>query len=178
LGYATGFTGTTELLYLVAKFKHLYKEIMEEFSIGDSPTAGRSRKPGERYMANPDDFPKSRRWIHRPNSIIPPGWGEIMNYAGEDASVAGDSQAVAKEPAKPSFFTGKIRQNSEIDAEIMVSGTPNKIKLFISENNQPILDFKYGMGFGAEKVGRIIVVAVTGLNKEGGVASARFITYK
>jgi CRISPR/Cas system CSM-associated protein Csm5 (group 7 of RAMP superfamily) len=178
LGYATGFTGTTELLYLVAKFKHLYKEIMEEFSIGDSPTAGRSRKPGERYIANPDDFPKSRRWIHRPNSIIPPGWGEIMNYAGEDASVVGDSQAVAKEPAKPLFFTGKIRQNSEIDAEIMASGTPNKIKLFISENNQPILDFKYGMGFGAEKVGRIIVVAVTGVSGKGDILSVRFVKEK
>lgn len=177
-GYATGFNGTTEVLYVLDKFKPLFKTIMEEFSIGDSPTAGRNRKPGERYIANPDDFPKSRRWISRPDIIVPPGWVEIMNFAPVTDGSVSQQSIVAAAPVVPKFPSVKVRQNTELDAEIVSSGVPNKITLFLSETDQPIIDLKYGLGFGEEKVGRIIVVAVSGIDGKGKILSVRFVKEK
>jgi CRISPR-associated protein Csm5 len=74
LGFGSGFTGITELLYLMENkdIKTKFKDVMEAFGIGDRP-GNRGR-----FTANPDNFPKSKRLISRNDSIIPIGWTEII----------------------------------------------------------------------------------------------------
>ncbi|MEM9886817.1 MAG: type III-A CRISPR-associated RAMP protein Csm5 [Bacteroidota bacterium] len=77
LGFASGFGGVTALFYFLDQMPALFTRVMELFEIGDHPLAFRKRKPGQRYQANPDDFPKSKRLVTRRDEIIPLGWLEI-----------------------------------------------------------------------------------------------------
>ncbi len=181
LGYASGFEGTTALLYLLNKQRPQLKEIMELFGIGDKPGAERSRRHGQTYQANPDKFPKSKRLITRSDAIIPLGWLEILNGA-ENGSSEGSSSvsksATPPPPATPQYLRGKLKPGVILNAEILSVGKPNKVKLFITENDLQTVDLRYGSGFDADKIGTLVLFKVGSVTKKGKVLSGNFGGFK
>ncbi len=190
-GYGTGFAGITELLFIKSKpeLKETLKKVMELFLIGDKPGAQRNRRNNEHYIANPDKFPKSKRLITQNEKIIPLGWCEILKQKPEISkeistaskdNIKPDENVIIKEkpiePYKPQFFKGKITNNAQpIDAEVVQSGKPNKVKLFI-ENNQCIVDMT-NYNSPLEK-GTIVQVKLNQVTGKGEIKQVGFINMK
>ena len=143
IGFGSGFTGITELLYLLGneELKKIFKEVMEKFGIGDKPGANKLRKHGQRYEANPDNFPKSKRLISGDGIIEPIGWLRIISEnEAKELSTHKSNKAPAsqppvittpKEPYKPTYFTGKLQPGAIVDAQLVATDTFNpKIKIF------------------------------------------------
>jgi len=143
IGFGSGFTGITELLYLLKneELKKIFKEVMEKFGIGDKPGANKLRKHGQRYEANPDNFPKSKRLISGDGIIEPIGWLRIISEnEAKELSTHKSNKAPAsqppvittpKEPYKPTYFTGKLQPGAIVDAQLVATDTFNpKIKIF------------------------------------------------
>ncbi|HXH17926.1 MAG TPA: type III-A CRISPR-associated RAMP protein Csm5 [Chitinophagales bacterium] len=176
LGFASGFAGTTEMLYLIdnGDLKKAFKRVMEKFGIGDKPGAGRKRQPGETYKANPDKFPKSRTMYEDGNgSIKPLGWALVMNveeYKNSGRKVAAAPQtyqAPTPPPAyAPQYFTGKLKPGAgPIDAIVVHGGKPNKLKLFIKGYEDKLIN-----GFGSVPLpeGQKVQVVAAEVNKKTG----------
>lgn len=177
LGYASGFDATTVFYFLLDNQKPQFKEIMELFGIGDKPGAERTRRPGQTYKANPDSFPKSRRLISRRDEILPMGWLEITAGSAvpkEEQSAIFASEPESSAPLEPRFLRGKLKPGALLDGEIISVGKPNKVMVFITEDNTQIVDVSYGNGFEEDKIGTLIEVLVGTVNKKGVVLSGRF----
>ncbi len=182
-GFGTGFTGITEYLHLLEKpeLRPILKEVMELFLIGDKPGAQRNRKGSETYIANPDKFPKSRRLIREEHTIQPMGWAGLL-LPGEKLEIAkvsfGQASIVAPvEPAKAVFFKGQLnpKKRPEMDAEVIHSGRPNKVKVYVSPDYTPEVQLDgYRNPLGK---GKIIVVSV-GISKKKQITQASFIREK
>jgi CRISPR-associated protein Csm5 len=168
LGYATGFSGMTELLYIKQSsqsLQDLFKEIMECFKIGNS------QQNKGKYTARIDKFPKSRRMITESESIKPMGWLLLVESGDEllNKNIANSTQS--KSPieqsleAKPDYYKGKIKQDAKgIEAKVIKSGKPNKVKLFIAEGNEPDMDL---FGYSSElPEGSIILVKINQYNQK------------
>jgi CRISPR type III-A-associated RAMP protein Csm5 len=187
LGFATGFEGMTIVLHLLSNHKKQFSEIMELFGIGDSPNAGKNRRPGQVYLANPDRFPTSRRLATRSGVIYPLGWLEWVDDP-EAQSRKSNIQKVQNEPnptttkpetpVGPVFMRGTLKQFAEVDAELMQEGNPGRFKLFIREDYQPILEVKYAAGFKTVDIGRIARLRVKNVSGKGEVIAVEFIRYK
>jgi CRISPR-associated protein Csm5 len=182
LGFATGFEGVTEVLYLLRHQKELFRDIMELFAIGDSPSAWKNRRPSETYRPNPDSFPKSRRMATRANAALPPGW---LQWADDPAAppMAAAAKAAAKAAPElaatgPAYRKNAPKVGSELDAQIIRCGLPNRLRLFVREDYLPEVDFRYGQGFKPEDEGRIIVVRVRGIKGKEEVTAVEFIDFK
>lgn len=67
--------------------------------------------------------------------------------------------------SKPEHYKGKIKQGATgIEAEVIKSGKPNKVKLYLSKDNEPEMDL---FGYSSElKEGSIILVKVNQYNKK------------
>lgn len=180
LGYASGFEATTGFFYFLEKQKPQLKEIMELFSIGDNPQAHKNRRSGETYKANPDNFPKSRRLSSRKNEITPLGWLSIESTDGDavEEDIEGFTVAPPPAPVTPDFLRGKLRPGVILDAEILQTGKPNVIKLFITEDDLQEVKITYGRGFDREQIGDIIRVTVGNVNKKKQVLSVSFKNFK
>lgn len=176
LGYASGFDATTVFYYLLDNQKPQLKEIMELFGIGDKPGSGK-KTPGKPYLANPDNFPKSKRLITRQNEIMPLGWLEIMNgpeVPEEERSVVIQEPEVPAAPVEPRYLRGKLKPGTILDGEIISVGKQNKVQLFIAEDNLQTIDIRYGAGFDADKIGKLIEVKVGAVTRKGQVQSGAF----
>ena len=173
VGYASGFGAITELFYFIDELRPFYKEVMEIFGIGDHPLAGKRRKPGEKYVANPDKFPKSKRLVTRPNEITPMGWIEITNgikvdYPKSEAEQKSDN-------FEPQYPTKKIKNGVVVDAQITKTGKPSLLQLFLGEDNHPEVELSYGpRGFEEDKLGKYVKVEITNVSKKGQVMNVRF----
>jgi CRISPR type III-A-associated RAMP protein Csm5 len=176
IGYASGFAGTTEMLYLLRHAKSQMQEMMELFRIGDNPQAHKKRKPGETFVAKPDDFPKSKRLVSRNDIILPLGWMVYANEGSVEIAVNTQHNVVTK-PTGPRYPKGTIKQGLEIDAEVVHCGSPNRVKLFLSETNQPIKDLKYGAGFSPDKLGQMIRVRVSAVKGKDEIVSLQFVNF-
>ncbi len=182
LGFATGFEGMTEVLYLLAEHKRLFADIMELFGIGDSPTAWKTRRPGEAYRANPDQFPKSRRLISRSNMTLPLGW---LIQVDADATAL-SNPVVAEEvapppplvPATPTYLRGTLKIGAELNAELISGGNPGRFKLFIRPDFEPTVEVKYFAGFKTEDVGRIALLRVKNVKGKEEVTVVEFMRFK
>ncbi len=185
LGYATGFQGVTAVLYFLKHHEKTYKGIMELFGIGDSPSAWKNRRPNEVYVANPDKFPKSRRFVTRPGIILPLGWLEWADDPQASAKAIVTSNVavqpqpeVPKAPTGPSFLRGALKRGVELDAELVAAGNPGRFKLFIREDFQPIMEVKYFAGFKVEDIGRIAKLSVKNVQGKGDVTALEFLRFK
>ncbi|OFX30467.1 MAG: type III-A CRISPR-associated RAMP protein Csm5 [Bacteroidetes bacterium GWA2_32_17] len=150
IGFGSGFTGITELLYLLdnEELKKIFKEAMEVFGIGDKPGAQKLRRPGQKYEANPDNFPKSKRLISGKDIIEPIGWLQIISETDaekikeqtnaqlhsssvESANLQSTSVSAPAQPPKPTYFTGKLKIGDIVDAQLVaIDNTNTKIKIF------------------------------------------------
>lgn len=189
LGFATGFEGMTVVLHLLAQHKKVFTEIMDTFGIGDSPSAWKNRRPGEAYHANPDKFPKSRRFATRPGEILPLGWmewaddPEARNSAAPQTTSAAHKQgpgtpAATLAPAGPAFLKGTLKPGAELDAELVHAGNPGRFKLFIREDYQPEIDVRYAAGFKQEDIGRLARIRVKNIKGKEEVTVVEFIRFK
>lgn len=155
LGYGAGFTATTALLYFLEdqKREKLAKAILEQFGIGRAPN---QKGP---YTANLARFPKSRRLVETQGSIQPLGWlallapgqtGPAVEDSGARAAYAVKEELAPEKsnippappkPTGPTYFTGKPnpKKTVELDAEVLASGTPNQVKVYLYPDNCPTL---------------------------------------
>lgn len=186
LGFATGFEGMTEVLYLLAEHKRLFADIMELFAIGDSPSAWKNRRPGDTYRANPDQFPKSRRLVSRSGAALPLGW-LVQVEAGAKSHSPGNFESPGEfaaptvataAPATPTYLRGTLKIGAEVNAELISGGNPGKFKLFIRTDYEPIVEVKYPAGFKAEDVGRIALLRVKNLKGKEEVVAVEFVRFK
>lgn len=143
LGYATGFHGTTAILYFLEdqRLVNLYKMLLETFGIGN--------KPGNKgsYKVNMERFPKSRRLLEDERTILPLGWLQWMDGSAEDrledskedVAISPMATATPPPPAEPVFFKGELNHKKppELDAVVTVSGRPNKVKVYIRPDYTP-----------------------------------------
>ena len=178
LGYATGFQGMTAMLYFLtdARLEQLYKALLETFGIGN--------RPGNRgtYKVNMERFPKSRRMIEDGNAqcIRPLGWLEWIDdntpAAIEEEELTAVVDAIPEEkpvPVEPTFFTGtpNPRKPPELDAVIIGSGRPNKVKVYFRPDYMPELPLN---GYaGPLEIGAVIIVR-TVLNNKGQIVQVSF----
>jgi len=186
LGFATGFEGMTVVLHLLAYHKSVFSDIMDVFGIGDSPSAWKTRRPGETFRANPDRFPNSRRLATRLGHILPLGWLEWADdpKAGPavalSTTTASSSPAAAKlaEPVGPKYLRGTLKQGAELDAELVEGGNPGKFKLYIREGYEPVVEVKYPAGFKTEDVGRLAMIRVKNVKGKEEVTAVEFVRFK
>lgn len=183
LGFATGFEGMTEVLYLLAEHKRLFTDIMEIFAIGDSPSAWKNRKPGETYKANPDQFPKSRRLAARSGVALPLGWLVQVGKEAQNETFSPGDLGILQEPAStapstPVYLRGTLKIGAEVNAELLSAGNPGKFKLFIRADYEPTVEAKYAAGFKAEDVGRIALLRVKNLKGKEEVIAVEFVRFK
>jgi len=187
MGFATGFEGMTEVLYLLAEHKRLFADIMELFAIGDSPSAWKNRRPGDTYRANPDQFPKSRRLISRAGAALPLGWlmqveagATSTSKSGGDFKSPPDLAAPTPSPAPttPTYLRGTLKLGAELNAELLSGGNPGKFKLFIRADYEPTVELKYPAGFKAEDVGRIALLRVKNVKGKEEVTAVEFVRFK
>lgn len=184
LGFATGFEGMTEVLYLLDKHKRLFADIMELFAIGDSPSAWKNRRPGDTYRANPDQFPKSRRLVSRSGAALPLGW-LVQVEAGAKSKSSGDFAVLPEPvtaqpiiPVAPTYLRGTLKQGAEVNGELLTHGNPGHFKLFIRTDYEPTAEVKYPAGFKAEDVGRIALLRVKNLKGKEEVTAVEFLRFK
>jgi CRISPR type III-A-associated RAMP protein Csm5 len=183
LGYATGFEGVTAVLHLLVDHKPLFAEIMDLFRIGDSPSAWKTRRPGETYRANPDTFPKSRRMATRSGAILPMGWMEWVDdpnalsrpLSGTIEQSSTQQQVV---PQAPKYMRGTLKQGTELDATLEKPGNPGQFKLYIREGYEPVIEVKYPAGFKQEDTGRMAIVRVKNMKGKEEVLIADFVRFK
>lgn len=184
LGFATGFEGMTEVLYLLAEHKRLFADIMELFAIGDSPSAWKNRRPGDTYRANPDQFPKSRRLVSRSGIALPLGWlTQVDADAQGEAFSAGDFPSPAEPhtppaPVTPTYLRGTLKLGAELNAELLSGGNPGKFKLFIRADYEPTVEVKYPAGFKTEDVGRIALLRVKNVKGKEEVTAVEFVRFR
>ena len=189
VGFGSGFTGITELLYLLGneELKNIFKKVMETFGIGNKP--GTKRKPGQRYKANPDNFPKSKRLISGTDIIEPIGWMQIIsesdaekikaqtkdtihitqtNSTVKQTVSAPAAEAIPPQPPKPTYFTGKLKPGAIVDAELIAIEPSNpKIKIFRLFISKPGKEQEAKLNYFSDlTLGAFFKVKITNVQKE------------
>lgn len=181
LGYATGFDGTTALHYFLADDtrKALFKQVMAKFDLGN--------KPGNRgrYVPNPDRFPKSKRLVEVDGMLQPMGWVEVFEAGAEipplssqaPGTTATATKAEPAPPPEPEYYDKPInpRKAPELDAVVIKSGRPNRVKVYVKPDYTPELEltnYRNPMDTGT------IVRVQTTFNKKGKLVQVAFRGFK
>ncbi len=190
LGFASGFTGTTEFLFILdnPELKIPIKKVMEKFGIGDSPSAQNNRKRNKtvkNYEANPDNFPKSRTMYEENGKIKPLGWLQILlpeelttiQHTPEQQTVT--APPVHTPTPTPQYHTGKIKPYTVVQGICVgkdeINPAIKKIKLFIGEPGQePVVNLRYTADLDPN---RLLKITITGIqaNKITTVQFAGFV---
>lgn len=110
---------------------------------------------------------------------------EIQRLAVEEvARVAAENEArqlveerkAAEEAKKPKLFEGPLKQGQELDAEIVKSGRPNKVKVYASGYESKEFDL---IGYaGPEPIGKVIVVKADQFDKKKQLLQVRYLKFK
>jgi CRISPR type III-A-associated RAMP protein Csm5 len=154
-GNGAGFTATTALLYFLEdeKRKMLAKYYLEELGIGKAPK--KKKLPDENsdkpFFVVINRFPKSKKLVETTNFIQPMGWVALLDEEDKELpSLAAITEVNVEDiPTKSileeqnvgfSYFKGTINPKKPpvLDAEVIESGTPNKVKVYITPEYTPI----------------------------------------
>lgn len=185
LGYATGFLGTTAVIYFLednTANQAIYQKALQRFGIGN--------RPGNRgdYRLNLERFPKSRRLIDQDSLQVMPGWMALALEpipAGEQ--VAGNTKKVEPvftpstlvEPKeiKAEFPTRPLKGGSAVtlDALVIASGKPNRVRVYVQEGYLPELALQ---GYRSELELDSVIKVNAMLNKRGEVVQVTFLVVK
>ncbi len=162
LGFASGFIGTTEMLYLLEnkKLKDRFKDIMKTFKIGKPRTK-------EKFTPDPDKFPKSRTMYKINNEIRPLGWVHILS----NPQTYPDKSAEAHEKYRPVYYTGKLKPGAIVDAVYHSTDKTNPrskyFKLFIeAEGKEQIVRLSYADQIPEETYFQVKIMSVRGTKVE------------
>lgn len=189
MGYATGFQGTTALLYFMedAQMKDLYKSVLENYKVGNNP-----RNRGQ-FKLNIDRFPKSRRLVEDEQVIYPMGW---LVAVGADAKPTVEAQKMESRPATtttaqavsqkppeppkptgPQYFEGKVnyKKPPTLDAVVVKPGRPNVVKVYLYEDNSPEMKL---MGYRNPIDKGTLLEVDTQFTKKGKLIQVRFSKLK
>ena len=180
LGFGSGFTGITELLYLMENkdIKAKFKDVMEAFGIGNRP--GNKGK----FTANPENFPKSKRLITRNDLIIPIGWTEIITQniisetrkeleakhkteLEEKQKLEEEKRRKEEDAKKPKYQSiEKLKQGDIIDAVVTGQQGLNVVcKIFVHEQDNEEILFRYASGFPINTIIEVKINQITGGKK-------------
>ncbi|GAB4134784.1 MAG: hypothetical protein OHK0045_25700 [Raineya sp.] len=161
----------------LAVFKQKGKEAFQTFLEAYPPSSKKS---------NANSFPITK--VVDADTLTPWGWVQVdtkvidTNKKAEEKPIEISTPA-AKEPEKPKEIvaeylkTGmKIKQNTEIDAVVVQSGKPNKVKLMIAPDNEPIFELR---GYSSEiPEGTILICRVAQINNKGKILDVSFSKLK
>ncbi|MDX2070749.1 MAG: type III-A CRISPR-associated RAMP protein Csm5 [Haliscomenobacter sp.] len=186
LGYATGFLGTTAVIYFLEDNianQTLYQRALQRFGIGN--------RPGNRgdYSLNLERFPKSRRLIDQDGLQVMPGWmalalepmpkGRNDNGMGPKAEQPAQASTILVETKeiKAEFPTRPLRPGSSVnlDAVVIAPGRPNRVKVYVREGYLPELALQ---GYRSELEIDSVLKVNAMLNKRGEVVQVTFISVK
>lgn len=121
-------------------------------------------------------------WTHQDDAYtdIVHGIKGRIKYIREYCEAAKKIEGAEKTPLHPvkaEFFKGILnpKKRLNMDAEVIHSGIPNKVKVYVSRNYMP--EIKLDAYRAPLKVGEIIIVAVT-VSKKKEIIQASFIIKK
>lgn len=81
-----------------------------------------------------------------------------------------------EEAKKPRLFEGILKQAQELDAEIIKSGKPNKVKVYVVGYETKEFDL---IGYAApEAVGKVVIVKADQLDKKKNLTQVRYVKFK
>lgn len=173
VGYATGFQGTTALLYFLQDKKRqvLFEAVMTLFRIGDKP--GSKSRDGKPYQANISRFPKSRRLVRTTAEARPMGWIEMLQAGEQAASVVTAKATAVKVAAVAEYYNQPLdpKKPPLLDAVVIKSGRPNLAAVYLSPDNKPQLNLNNYRN--PLEVGTIVQVQPT-VSKTGKVVEIAF----
>lgn len=182
LGYATGFQGTTALLYFLDDTgRHdTFEKVMSTFNLGKAPRAKGKYTPRIRK------FPKSKRLVEWNEQIVPLGWLVVSDDLPKDFDIASTMAAstpptpAEPEPPKeivPEFPAKKVNYKKPplLDAVVIKSGRPNRVKVYLSPEEQPELELnRYRNPLDVDTIIKVEI----DMNKKGKVLQASFRGFK
>lgn len=122
MGFGTGFTSSTELLYFLSDedMKKLMEEVMKRLNLG-SPR----KSTGGSYRPDVTRFPKSRLFSSPDEGVIPIGWIELKKEGSKE-----EDKVNIEEKTKtvvPEFSSQKLKIGSIIEGVLMDGKTKNKV---------------------------------------------------
>lgn len=188
-GSGAGFIATTVLLYFLEdeKRKLLAKNYLETFNIGQKPGSnkrGADNNSAKPFLLNIDRFPKSRKFVEASNTIQPMGWvallteedKELPSLAGiQEERESGDTavKSILEQTASYSYFKGKINPKKPpiLDAQVVESGTPNKVRVFITPEYSPVVQL---LSYRTPLTVGVIVEINSQFNNKSELTSASF----
>lgn len=145
-------------------------------------------KPAQKISKNASEFPITK--TIEIDSTMPWGWLQVDNkpIPQENPKKSTNVEAIPnlslkEAEEKPKEIVAeylkagtKIKQNTEINAIVVKSGKPNKVKLMIAEGNEPEFDLK---GYNSELAeGTILICKVAQINKKGDILDISFSKLK
>ena len=157
LGYAAGFGAVTALLYFLEDRgkRELFEQVMAKFNLGNRP-GNRGR-----YQPKISRFPKSRRLAEGETKIQPLGWLAVLTpdaprpeltfptrstvrsgSAASGETARSEAKPAASVPTGPQYFSGKLnyKRPPELDAVVVQSGRPNKVQVYLTPENRPVVE--------------------------------------
>lgn len=161
LGFASGFYGITEFIYLKSdnELKDLFKQVMELFFIGDRP--GAKHTTDKPYIANPDKFPKSRRLTEINNSLKPLGW-LLISDGGENHNLSHFAETTEVNQIKefpkeitPEFrnVTFKKGKGAVLEAVVLAN---DMVEVYMPDKSKKTVK----LASGSADVGKVIEVTI------------------
>lgn len=185
LGYATGFLGTTALIYFLednSSNQQLYQKALERFGLGN--------RPGNRgdYRLDMPRFPKSRRLIDENGKQVMPGWMALsLEPISNQSTATEESLGFVKSYVEPvsvpvktimaEFPTRPIKSGQQVtlDAVVIASARPNKVCVYVREGYLPEMVLQ---GYRSElPLGKVLLVRAI-LNKKGDVMQVDYVSEK
>ncbi|WP_109674462.1 RAMP superfamily CRISPR-associated protein [Dyadobacter jejuensis] len=101
---------------------------------------------------------------------------EMIRLEAEAKAAAEALRLAESEAKKPNLFEGKLKVGAEIDAEIVVSGKPNIMKIFVNgqlEEQIPMIGY-----LSPEPVGKVAIVSVHRMGKDGKIKEVKYKKFK
>ncbi|MFN3316918.1 MAG: hypothetical protein ACK40K_08915, partial [Raineya sp.] len=145
-------------------------------------------KPASKISKNASEFPITK--TIEVDSMMPWGWLQVDSKAirQENPKQSTNTEAIPnlslkEAEEKPKEIVAeylkagtKIKQNTEINAIVVKSGKPNKVKLMIAEGNEPEFELQAYTSELAE--GTILICKVGQINKKGVITQVSFVNLK
>lgn len=102
---------------------------------------------------------------------------EVTRLAAETEAQRLEAEHLAAEEArKPKLFEGTLKQGQELDAEIVKTGKPNKVKVYAVGYENKEFDL---IGYASpEPVGKVVVVKADQLDKKKNITQVRYQKFK
>lgn len=83
---------------------------------------------------------RAERQIRQAAAALAQAEQEAARQRAEQAAAAAEAQRKAEEARKPQMHPGPATKNLEVDAEVVVSGKPNRVKIYVAAYEDRLFD--------------------------------------